>query len=386
MFDNYQTEGWLASGQVRRWLFAGVVIWVFVGAGLLVQNTQTLLSLVIGDLTSFMFAGVIVLLVRPWRNWLRRHKLGPAAAAAIATLTAVLVIGLLAVAFLGPIISGAIGVVSAAPEAAANVTAAVQANVGKYQALPSGAKSAIQSSLGNVANAAADLTKATIGIFAAGVAGLFSLGLGLFLGLILTFWFLKDGEHIAGAMLGVVPHRWRTDVKEIASAFDRSFSGYLIATAINVTLIFLMDGIMFQIIGLPNGWFIAAMVGMVGVIPFVGSILSFFIAIVVGFAVSPIVGVEVGVTVFVVDQIVYSVLGPIVASKSVNIHPVAVILALGIGASLAGFIGAILGLPVAAAIHTVYVYYRDRDTFPAPPQEPTTRLGQAAEALSTPED
>jgi predicted PurR-regulated permease PerM len=150
-------------------------------------------------------------------------------------------------------------------------------------------------------------------------------------------------------------------VSVIANSFDKSFSGYLIATAINCSIIFVLDGIGFTIVGLPNPWLFAAMDAIVGVIPYVGSILSFVVAVVVGLAVSPAVGIGTGLVQFAVDQIVYSGIGPIVAGKTVVLHPVMVIFALSVGAAIAGFWGAILALPVAAAIRVIYIYYRDRE-------------------------
>jgi predicted PurR-regulated permease PerM len=158
-----------------------------------------------------------------------------------------------------------------------------------------------------------------------------------------------------------VPRDWRDDALVIARSFDRSFSGWLLATAINCSVIFILDGLGFWAIKLPYGWFLAALVALLGVIPFVGSILSAAIAILVGLATGLTTGVETGVIVFTVDQIVYSFLGPIVAGKVVTLHPVAVIFALAVGASLGGFLGALLGLPVAAAIRTVWEYYANRN-------------------------
>jgi len=190
---------------------------------------------------------------------------------------------------------------------------------------------------------------------------IFEFGLAMFLALILMFWFLKDGPHITKAMLKVVPERFRDDVSVIATSFDTSFSGYLLATAINCSIIFVLDGLGFTLVRLPNAWFIAAMVAILGIIPYLGSILSFFVAFVVGLAVGPTVGIATGVIVFAVDQIVYSFIGPIVAGKTVTLHPVMIIFSLCIGASIAGFLGAILSIPVAAAIRVIYIYYRDRE-------------------------
>ena len=103
------------------------------------------------------------------------------------------------------------------------------------------------------------------------------------------------------------------------------------------------------------------MVAILGIIPYLGSILSFVLAVVAGLIVGPQLGIETGLIVFAVDQTVYSFIGPIVAGKTVTLHPVMIIFALSIGAALAGFLGAILSIPIAAAIRVIYIYYRDRD-------------------------
>jgi predicted PurR-regulated permease PerM len=157
-----------------------------------------------------------------------------------------------------------------------------------------------------------------------------------------------------------VPARLREDVSVIGSSFRTSFSGYLMATAINTSLIFIADGIGFALIGLPYGWFIAAAGAILGIIPYLGSILSFVIAVLIGFIAGPTIGILTGLIVFVTDQVVYSFIGPVVASKTVALHPVMVIFALLVGASVAGIWGAVLSLPVAAAIRVIYIYYRDR--------------------------
>jgi predicted PurR-regulated permease PerM len=67
------------------------------------------------------------------------------------------------------------------------------------------------------------------------------------------------------------------------------------------------------------------------------------------------------VIVIVVEQAVDSVISPMVMGKSVSLHPVAILFALGIGGALGGFFGILLAIPVAAAIYTVYLYYRRKE-------------------------
>jgi len=254
----------------------------------------------------------------------------------------------------------------------------VQTAVANYQKLPEPVKQTLQAAAASLTSHISEIATSSLGMVVSFGTAIFSFGLAMFVALILTFWFLKDGPHIAEAMLKVVPERYRKDVSVIASSFDTSFSGYLLATAINCSIIFVLDGLGFTLVKLPNAWFIAAMVAILGIIPYLGSILSFFVAFVVGLTVGPTVGIATGIIVFVVDQIVYSFIGPIVAGKTVTLHPVMIIFSLCIGASIAGFLGAILSIPVAAAIRVIYIYYRDREAAgKAPTSQPEPGVEEA---------
>jgi predicted PurR-regulated permease PerM len=345
---------------LREWIFALVVIWVLVGLGFVWGGVEQFSNLVLPSLTSFFIAGLLVAIFAPITRWLKAHKVPDGLAALGGVLSALVIMGILGALFLVPVVSGAANVVTSIPQAVSNIDAKIQSAVGNYQKLPDSVKSAAQAAASSLASHVSDIATNSVSMVVSLGTAVFTLGLDMFLALILMFWFLKDGPRMAKATLGVVPERYRVDVGVIASSFDKSFSGYLLATAINCSCIFILDGIGFTIVKLPNAWFIAAMVAILGIIPYLGSILSFFVAFIVGLTVGPTVGVATGVIVFMVDQIVYSFVGPIVAGKTVTLHPVMIIFSLCIGASIAGFLGAILSIPVAAAIRVVYIYYRDR--------------------------
>ncbi|MDR3685844.1 MAG: AI-2E family transporter [Coriobacteriia bacterium] len=349
-----------ADQTLRSWAFAGIVIWAVVGFGLLIRGSGQVLGDVLPALTSFFIAGLLIAIFRPITRWLKAHKVPDALAALGGVLSAIVVMVLLVALFLVPVVSGAAGFFTSIPATVTTITNNVQSGVSNYQKLPNSVKNIIESMLTTLSSHASDAASNGVGMLVAGVSTIFSLGLEMFLGLILMFWFLKDGPRIAKAMLNVVPKRWHDDVAVIASSFDSSFSGYLVATAINCSVIFVLDGIGFTVIKLPNAWFIAAMVAILGIIPYLGSILSFLLAFVVGLLAGPAIGIETGVIVFMVDQIVYSFIGPIVAGKTVTLHPVMIIFALSVGAALAGILGAVLSIPIAAAIRVIFIYYRDR--------------------------
>jgi predicted PurR-regulated permease PerM len=313
------------------------------------------------SLSSFLLAGLLISIFRPITRRLKERGIKDGLAALGGVLAAIVVIVIVTLIILGPVLSNANGFLKSLPDAAANAKAGLESIVANLPTASDSVKQALASSMDALVAKASEAVSNVVGWLVSLASGAFSLGLTTFLALIVTFWLLKDGPHVAKATLKVFPNAWRRDVSVIATSFDKSFSGYLVATAINCSIIFVLDGIGFTLVGLPNPWLFAAMDAIVGVIPYVGSILAFVVAVVVGLAVSPAVGIGTGLVQFAVDQIVYSGIGPIVAGKTVVLHPVMVIFAVTVGAAIAGFWGAILALPVAAAIRVIYIYYRDRD-------------------------
>jgi putative heme transporter len=353
-------EPWPSNHLMRTWAFAGIVLWVVIASGLIIRGLSEVLGVLMTSLGPFMVAGLLVTLVRPITRRLKARGMSAGFAALIGTLVALLGILALSAMFAGPVISGAVGFFTSLPETITRINGQLQTAVAAYEKLSPTMKAQIETLLQAFGTWAAGWAQGAVGFVVSGVGSVFAAGLSVFMGLILTFWFLKDGPGIAHTILEAVPGSIRDDVCLVGNSFNTSFSGYLVATSINVFVIFVLDGLGFSVIHLPYGWFVAAMIAVVGVIPFVGSILSAVIAIIVGLSVGMQTGIITGIIVFVVDQFVYSFLGPIVAGKVVTLHPVVVIFALAVGASLGGFLGAILAMPIAAAVRTIYVFYRDK--------------------------
>jgi len=355
---------------LKSWGFIAIVLWVVIGGGIVVASTGKILGALIDPLASFLIAGLIVVLVRPWVRFMRKHGIGRGWSTVIGMLTVLVALALLAMFFAAPVIKGANQLMSNAPDSMKKLGDTVDSTVQSFNGLPSPVKSSIENAASSVASEIAAFSQAAVSFFLGSLSTIFSLGLSIFMGLVLTIWFLLDGEKISKGILSVVPSRWRADAREIAVAFDQSFSGYLIGTAINVSVLFLLCGIGFAVIHLPGAWFLAAMLAILDVIPFVGPLIGGTIAVIVGFTVSPVTALIVLVIVLVAEQFVDSFLSPIVMGKVVTLHPVGVIFALTLGIAIAGFFGAILAIPVAAAIRVIYRYYQAKFEGSADTQSP----------------
>lgn len=345
---------------IRRLILAGLGIWIAVGIGLVVFGLRTLIAPLVDALSGFFIAGLLCAFIRPVTHWLKRRGMGNGWATAIGMLVLLVAIVFFAVVFIGPVAKSVSDFMSSGGASVAALTERVSAATEKLNGVPIGVKDAVRNVVQTFAQSLAAMASAIADFLIGGVASVFSLGINLFLGLILTMWFLIDGEKISRSMLGVVPGRWRTDVYEIVTSFDRAFSGYLIGMAIGMLAIFIIAGVGFQFIGLPYGWFLAFLIAILDFIPYVGPIMGGILAILVGLTVSPTMAILAGVIMIAGEQFTDSFLGPIIMGKAVTLHPVAVLFSLTIGIALAGFAGAILALPVASVIHTTYVYYMEK--------------------------
>jgi predicted PurR-regulated permease PerM len=169
---------------------------------------------------------------------------------------------------------------------------------------------------------------------------------GVFLGAVILFFLLKDGERIWEFLLRPLSGNRLGRMRLVGERSVDVLGGYVRGTAIIALVDSVIIGIALVVLGVPLALPLALVV-------FVGA----FIALIV-------LGV-----VIAVNQIEGDVLAPVVLGRALSLHPLAILLAL----TVAGIIGALLSVPLAAVAWTaVTTWNEDRaDTAPAlRPDEP----------------
>ncbi len=104
------------------------------------------------------------------------------------------------------------------------------------------------------------------------------------------------------------------------------------------------------ILGIPYALMLALLAGLFEIIPYFGPILSAVPAVLLGFSQSPTIGLMVIGFYIIIQQFENHLIYPLVVKKVVGVPPLVVILALIIGAKLAGFLGLILAAPISAVL------------------------------------
>jgi predicted PurR-regulated permease PerM len=197
--------------------------------------------------------------------------------------------------------------------------------------------------------------------------------------LVLTFFFVKDGDRFTGFLLDVVGDERREDARAIGRQAWETVGAYLRGVATVGLVDAVLIGIGLVIVGVPLVVPLAVLTFFGAFFPLVGAFLAGALAALVALvAKGPLAAlIVVGITVGV-QQLEGHVLAPVVLGRAVNLHPVAILLALTAGAVLAGIVGAFLAVPVMAVTWTVLVYLRQRG------REEVTEAERRTEEVVTP--
>jgi predicted PurR-regulated permease PerM len=346
------------SGRGPRLKAASRTLAITAAQFLLIIAALVVLLYVLGRLWSILLPIVLGLLIAtvlwPAVRFLREHRWPPALAA-----TTVLL------AFLAAIV----GIFAAiAPQVADQVTELADAatagledvqewlqgppfNLGEDQ-IGDAVDSVIDSIQGNAQNIA--------GYALTGASAVGNGLINLVLALVLVFFFLKDGPRFVpwlSAQTG--PHAAR-HVAALSYKTWSTLSEFIRQQALVGFIDAFFIGLGLWVLDVPLVLPLAVLTFFGAFVPIIGAFVAGAFAVLIAL-VSNGIGdaIIVLIIVLVVQQIEGNVLQPIIQGRGFNLHAAVVILAVTAGSSLAGIIGAFLGVPVAALIAVVYRYVRD---------------------------
>ena len=171
--------------------------------------------------------------------------------------------------------------------------------------------------------------------------------------LIVAFYLLIDADNLVRAMVRLFPRQERARVRDAFRRAGEKVSAWLAGQLLLGAIIGTTAAIGLWIMGVPYFYVLALIAGIGELIPIVGPLLSAIPAVIVAFSVSPATALGVAVFFFLQQQVENHVLVPKVMSRQVGISPVLVIMALLIGGSLLGLVGAILAVPTAAILQVL---------------------------------
>lgn len=172
------------------------------------------------------------------------------------------------------------------------------------------------------------------------------------------FYLLKDGHQMPAYIAQFLPVKARRSFLEMLKEISTQISNYIRGQISVAFAVMIMFAIGYTIIGLPYGWLIAIVAGILNIIPFLGSFLAMVPAVVVGIFVSPVMLISV-LVVFMIEQTLEGrIISPKLLGSSMKIHPVTVLIVLLSAGNIFGILGVIFGVPGYAILKVlIYRFY-----------------------------
>lgn len=217
-------------------------------------------------------------------------------------------------------------------------------------------QSFIRESGGNIALGVLSGLGSVVGLATAAAAGFF----------VLIFILIQPAEMFAWITRWIPARNREVGSQSIRigwNAFSQYSRGILLVALSNAILVTILLLIMRVPLAVPLG----VVVFFGAFIPYIGAPLAMLLAAAVAFISNgPLAGALVIVLIFVIGQIEGNVLQPLILGHSVSLHPVAIVLVTAVAAAYFGIIGALIGVPIAAAVYGIMKYVRGPEAEPSP--------------------
>ncbi len=215
------------------------------------------------------------------------------------------------------------------------------------------------------------LGQKVLSVSLASVIGFLTLLIYLILVPLLVFFFLKDKDHILTWVSRYLPQERRLAV-HVWQEVDQQIGNYVRGKVWEILIVWAVTYVVFKLMGLNYAMLLAALVGLSVVVPYIG-------AIVVTFPIALIAYFQWGwseqfayllIAYGVIQALDGNVLVPLLFSEVVNLHPVAIIVAVLVFGGLWGFWGIFFAIPLANLVQAVLVAWPRTPTEAEPPPGP----------------
>lgn len=169
---------------------------------------------------------------------------------------------------------------------------------------------------------------------------------------IITFYLLRDWDHLVSNIRELIPHHVRGSVDRLAKQSDSMLSAFLRGQVLVMTALGSVYAIGLSLVGLQFALLIGFIAGLLSFIPYLGTLIGVALAAILYIAeYQEWVGLwKVAVVFFIGQALEGYLLTPWLVGDKIGLHPVAVIFAVLAGGQLFGFVGVLLALPVSAVL------------------------------------
>jgi predicted PurR-regulated permease PerM len=179
--------------------------------------------------------------------------------------------------------------------------------------------------------------------------------------LILSFYLVLDKDKINKRIFAIAPKKYHEQIRFVQKVVDNSFASFVRIQVLWGVLGGIITYVVLTVFGVNYAASTSLLAGILTAVPMIGPIIGVIPPLLVAIVEKPDQAIIIFLSIFIVQQFIFNVIGPKLIGKAFNVNPVMVILSLIIGIKVAGFLGAILAVPVISIIivagEEFYQYY-----------------------------
>ena len=184
-----------------------------------------------------------------------------------------------------------------------------------------------------------------------------------------TFFFLKDNKKMISRSIQFLPVGYQKNAKELLVWINSILSSYLRGQLILVVSLIFMLSIGFHILGVKYALSLAVLSGILGIIPFIGTLFSIVFGAVVtvmtggihNFQLGTLETVIVFIATFYAAQLIQDyVIAPFVIGRVTKLHPLVILFSVIVGGQIYGILGILLAVPIVAVLKIILEFSSEK--------------------------
>ncbi len=185
-------------------------------------------------------------------------------------------------------------------------------------------------------------------------------GTTLILGFMIGFYMLFDFNKLNEGMANILPKNWKDNYHELTARINSSLRSYVQGVFSVMILVFITQSIGLTLAGLKAPLIFALFCAITDIIPYFGPYIGAIPAVIVGFTMSPLVGICCIISILVVQLLENNFYQPLIMGHTMKLHPVTIMIGLLIFQHFFGIIGMIIATPVIASLKVIMMFINEK--------------------------
>ncbi|MEX1998013.1 MAG: AI-2E family transporter [Candidatus Andersenbacteria bacterium] len=299
---------------------------------------------VISDILLMLFAAVVISsAIEPIANYFQYYRLPRALSVAVVYLLLLLVLSGTVTLLVQPLTEQITQLALAIPHLVANLSHLISF-VPQFdqQAVTVALQEGLLRLGQNLANVGLNVIQQTRSLF----SGIFTL---LFI-FILAFYLVVEKDALKKFARLITPREHLPYIERSIERAQRSIGRWVLAQLALALIIGVVVGLGLWLMGIKYALVLGLLAGILEIVPVIGPVIAAIPGVLVGLAQSWVIGVAALIFYIVVQQLENNLLVPTIMRRAIGLNPLVTIIAILLGARLAGVAGVILSVPMAAII------------------------------------